>query len=76
MTASTDTVTGPDELAAADSDLPPSLSSLWRMVKLGYAAEPKLLSASLAMTVAMALPDALVALWLKLLADGVLQHHP
>jgi len=52
-------------------DLPPTLPALWSTVKLGYRAEPRLLSVSLAMTLATALPDALLALWLKLLADGV-----
>jgi ATP-binding cassette subfamily B protein len=56
-------------------DLPPALSSLWRTLKLGYRAEPRLLGASFAMTLFTALPDALLALWLKLLANGVLRHH-
>lgn len=56
---------------APDDDLPPSLQSLVRTLKLGYRSEPKLLLASFATTMFTALPDALVALWLKLLADGV-----
>ncbi len=56
------------------SDLPPSLNSLWRSLKLGYRAEPRLLVVSFVMTVAAALPDALFALWLKLLATGVQDH--
>jgi ATP-binding cassette subfamily B protein len=55
-------------------DLPPALSSLWRTVKLGYRAEPRGLVLALTMTVVMALPDALIALWLKFLADGF-RHH-
>jgi len=51
-------------------DLPPALPSLWRTIKLGYRAEPKGLVLAFAMTVASALPDALIALWIKLLADG------
>ncbi len=39
---------------------------------LGYRAEPRLLIASLVTTVLTMLPDALFALWLKLLTDGVL----
>jgi ATP-binding cassette subfamily B protein len=39
-------------------------------VRLGYRAEPKLLVASFAMTMTTALPDALVALWLAVLASG------
>lgn len=50
---------------------PPTLQALWRMVKLGYRSEPGLLGAALLMTVFTAIPEALVALWLKVLADGV-----
>lgn len=55
-----------DELA-----LPPPLQSLWRMVKLAYAIEPRLLATSVLMTVAVALPQSLIGLWLALLVDGV-----
>ncbi len=55
-------------------DLPPSWPSLVRIVKLGYRAEPRLLLASFAMTVLSALPDGLLALWLKILTDGVIGH--
>ncbi len=55
-----------DELA-----LPPPLQSLWRMVKLAYSIEPRLLATSLLMTLAVALPQSLVGLWLALLVDGV-----
>jgi ATP-binding cassette subfamily B protein len=40
-------------------------------VRLGYRAEPRLLVVSFAMTLFTAVPDALLALWLRLLADGV-----
>lgn len=53
-------------------ELPPGLASMVRIVRLGYRAEPKLLTANLAMTLLQALPDSLVALWLALLTDGVL----
>ena len=53
-------------------DMPPALRSMWRTVRLGYRAEPRLLAVSLAMMLFTALPDALIALWLKLLADGVI----
>ena len=56
-------------------DLPPAMSSLLRTLKFGYRAEPKLLLASFAAVVLGALPDVLVALWLKVLSDGVLGHH-
>jgi ATP-binding cassette subfamily B protein len=58
--------------ARAADDLPPALRSLWRTVRLGHRAEPKLLALAFAMTVFTALPDALIALWLGLLADGLL----
>ena len=53
-------------------DMPPALNALWRTVRIGYQAEPKLLLVSFAMTIFTALPDALLALWLALLADGVI----
>jgi ATP-binding cassette subfamily B protein len=57
--------------ADATDDLPPALSSMWRLVKLGYRAEPRLLLFAFGMVLFAALPDALLALWLKLLAEGV-----
>ncbi len=54
-----------------DADLPAALPSLLRTFRLGYRAEPRLLSMSLGLALAMMLPDALLALWLKLLVDGV-----
>jgi ATP-binding cassette subfamily B protein len=53
-------------------DLPPALPAMWRALKRGYQAEPLLLSISFGLALLAALPDALIALWLKLLADGVL----
>ncbi len=60
-----------EEEKARDADLPPAMESLWRMVKLAYAIEPRLLAVSLVMTLAVALPQSLVGLWLALLVDGV-----
>src|SRR5262245_30103718 len=51
-------------------DLPPAMESLWRTFKLGYRAEPKLLVLSIGLALLMMLPDALLALWLKLIVDG------
>src|SRR5215475_10469501 len=56
--------------------LPPSLSSMWRLCKLGYLHEPRLMFASLVLSQLAALPDALLALWLMLLGEGVLKHRP
>ena len=55
-------------------DLPPTLSSMWRLCKLGYQHEPGLMLVSLILALLSALPDALVALWFKLIADAVQRH--
>jgi ATP-binding cassette subfamily B protein len=56
----------------ADS-LPAGLSSMWRLCKLGYRHEPGLLVAAFTLALLSALPDALLALWFKLLGEGALQ---
>jgi ATP-binding cassette subfamily B protein len=56
--------------------LPPALSSMWRLCKLGYRHEPRLMVAAFVLSQVAALPDALLALWLMLLARGVLEHRP
>src|SRR5947199_7738938 len=56
--------------------LPPALSSMWRLCKLGYRHEPRLMVAALGLSQLAALPDALLALWLMLLGEGVLAHRP
>src|SRR6266568_86016 len=53
-------------------DLPPAVPAMWRALKRGYQAEPLLLSVAFGLSLLAALPDALMALWLKLIADGVL----
>jgi ATP-binding cassette subfamily B protein len=58
----------------ANEDLPPAMRSLVRTFRLGYRAEPRLLALSLGLALLMMLPDALLALWLKFLVDGVLHH--
>ena len=62
-------------MTRSPDDLPPALRSLRRTIAIGYRAEPRLLVASFVMMVFTALPDALLALWLKLLADGVTGGH-
>ncbi len=61
---------------ATIEQLPPALSSMWRLCKLGYRHEPRLMLAALALSQLAALPDALLALWLMLLGKGVLEHRP
>src|SRR5258705_4459502 len=53
--------------------LPPALSSMWRLCKLGYRHEPRLLLASFVLSQLAALPDALLALWFKMLGEGALR---
>ncbi len=60
--------------AGARDELPPGLASMWRLCKLGYRHEPGLLLAAFVLSLLAALPDALLALWLLLLGNGVLQH--
>src|SRR5947208_1262172 len=57
-------------------DLPPALSSMWRLCTLGYRHEPRLMIAAFVLSQLAALPDALLALWLMLLGEGVLGHRP
>jgi ATP-binding cassette subfamily B protein len=52
--------------------LPPALSSMWRLCKLGYRHEPRLMLVSFVLALVAALPDALLALWLMLLGKGVI----
>src|SRR3984893_7248387 len=54
--------------------LPPALSSMWRLCKLGYRHQPRLMLAAVALSQLAALPDALLALWLMLLGKGVIDH--
>ncbi|HET8659964.1 MAG TPA: ABC transporter ATP-binding protein [Micromonosporaceae bacterium] len=64
----------PDRPAGSTpDDLPPALSSMWRLCRLGYRHEPGLLVAAFVLALLAALPDALIAVWLKLLGEGVLR---
>src|SRR4051794_41385384 len=56
--------------------LPPALPSMWRLCKVGYRHEPRLMVAAFGLSQLAALPDALLALWLMLLGRGVLEHRP
>jgi ATP-binding cassette subfamily B protein len=49
---------------------------MWRLCKLGYRNQPRLMLASFALSQLAALPDALLALWLMLLGKGVMEHKP
>jgi ATP-binding cassette, subfamily B, bacterial len=54
--------------------LPPAMSSMWRLCKLGYRQEPRLMVAAFALSQLAALPDALLALWLMVLGEAVVQN--
>jgi len=49
---------------------------MWRLCKLGYRFEPRLMAWAFVLSQIAALPDALLALWLMLLGKGVMQHIP
>ncbi|MGE3076355.1 MAG: ABC transporter ATP-binding protein [Dehalococcoidia bacterium] len=69
MTSSAETTT---VYGRVPDDLPPALSSMWRLCKLGFRHEPGLLLAAFILALLSALPDALFAVWMKLLGDGVI----
>src|SRR5215469_3267267 len=56
--------------------LPPALSSMWRLCRLGFRYEPALMGMSLVLALVAALPDALLAVWLKLLGEGLIEDKP
>jgi len=62
----------PDRIPPIEA-LPPPLSSMWRLCRLGYRHEPRLMLVSFVLSQLAALPDALIALWLMLLGKGVLE---
>jgi ATP-binding cassette, subfamily B, bacterial len=57
-------------MAYSADELPPSLGSLWRSLRLGYRAQPLLMVVALATTLLGALPDALFALGLARLVSA------
>ena len=56
--------------------LPPALSSMWRLCKLGYRNEPALMMVSFILALVAALPDALLAVWVALLGAGLIEGRP
>jgi ATP-binding cassette subfamily B protein len=55
-----------------DDELPPALSSMWRLCKLGYQHEPALMAIAFGLALLAALPEALLAVGFKFLAEAVL----
>src|SRR5512138_231954 len=57
--------------SASRDDLPAALPSMWRLCRLGLEYEPTLMLWSFGLALVAAVPDALLALWFKLMADAV-----
>jgi ATP-binding cassette subfamily B protein len=77
--SSAETITPLPGSAGADDPpdhLPPALSSMWRLCKLGYQYEPALMGTAFVLALVAALPDALLAVWFKLLGEGLLDRKP
>ncbi len=58
---------------ADDVELPSPLRSMLRLLRLGYANEPRLMLLAIGTALLASLPDSLLALWLKLLGEGAEQ---
>ncbi len=54
-----------------DEELPPALSSMWRLCKLGYQHEPALMAVAFGLALLAAVPEAILALGFALLANAV-----
>jgi ATP-binding cassette, subfamily B, bacterial len=67
---------GPVSAEDAAGSLPPALSSMWRLCRLGYSYEPALMGTAFVLTLVAAVPDALLAVWFELLGKGLLEHRP
>src|SRR3954471_5427995 len=58
-------------MTSSSDELPPAWSSMWRLCRLGLRYEPRMMVWSITLALLAAVPDALLALWFKLLADAV-----
>jgi len=56
--------------------LPPALSSMWRLCRLGFHYEPALMGVAFVLALVAALPDALLAVWFTLLGEGLIEDKP
>src|SRR2546429_2815576 len=56
--------------------LPPALSSMWRLCKLGDRHQTRLMAVAVVLSQLAPLPDALPSLWLVLLGQSGLGHRP
>jgi ATP-binding cassette, subfamily B, bacterial len=71
-----DSQPAPEAPAESLDNLPPALSSMWRLCRLGYHYEPALMGTAFVLALVAAVPDALLAVWFKLLGEGLLEHKP
>ncbi|HEU0242111.1 MAG TPA: ABC transporter ATP-binding protein [Micromonosporaceae bacterium] len=60
----------PEPPAAYDVPEPRGIEAMWRLCRLGLRHEPRLMLIAFALAIVAAVPDALFALWLKVLSDG------
>ena len=74
MTSSAEAIGGAQP--GALNVLPPAIPSMWRLCKLGYRHEPRLMLVAFVLSQLAALPDALLALWLMLLGNGAIARRP
>lgn len=58
-------------MTSSPDELPPAFSSMWRLCRLGLRYEPRMMTWSFTLALLAALPDALLALWFKLMADAI-----
>jgi ATP-binding cassette subfamily B protein len=58
-------------MKSSAEELPPPLRSMWRLCRLGLRFEPSLMVWAFMLAVLAGVPDALLALWFKLIADAV-----
>ncbi len=70
MTSSAESMNG----TTPPDDMPAAIPAMWRLCKLAFRHEPRLLLASFILALLAALPDALFAVWLKFLGEGVIEH--
>uniref|UniRef100_UPI00117892AC ABC transporter ATP-binding protein n=1 Tax=Crossiella equi TaxID=130796 RepID=UPI00117892AC len=63
-------------MTSSDVPLPGSLASMWRLVKLCYRFEPRLMLLSLGTQVLAGLPRPLTVLWVGLLTTGAVDRNP
>src|SRR5215469_13186370 len=71
-TSTADTTAAGTTVRVEIGKLPPALRSMWRLCRLGFSYEPALMGVSFVLALLAAVPDALLAVWFKLLGEGLL----